>query len=349
MLRGPITASDFKGQFSGHETFPLRHLWLRKAFDAVEFDAPRAIFSSPESIVTFGVGKNMVDAIRFWGLSLKVIRRTAAPGLKKEKWTTPTNFGNALFDSSTGLDPYVENPSTLWLLHWQALSAESTLPVWRIFFNEYSAVEFTGTEFLRFVDEQISGTTWKKPVAASIEKDFDCLIRMYSKKAARGRQTIDDLMDSPFRQLGLVIPSPSGPDSFRFALGEKPYLTDEVIVYASLDYLARTDSNSKTITTTRLTSDTGSPGRLFKISEERINIALENCVVNVDGLEMASPAGATQLVIDGDIQEIALLVLQQLYKVSRTSLKKIEGPVVGRGAFADENELAFSSERGKAS
>ena len=25
-----------KPQFSGHETFPLRQLWLKKAFDAVE-------------------------------------------------------------------------------------------------------------------------------------------------------------------------------------------------------------------------------------------------------------------------------------------------------------------------
>ena len=73
MLRGPITDSDFKGQFSGHETFPLRHLWLRKAFDAVESGAPRTIFSSPDSIVTFGVGKNMALAIRYWALACGII------------------------------------------------------------------------------------------------------------------------------------------------------------------------------------------------------------------------------------------------------------------------------------
>jgi hypothetical protein len=73
MLRGPITDSEFKGQFSGHETFPLRHLWLRKAFDAVEPGAPRTIFSSPDSIVTFGVGKNMALAIRHWALACGII------------------------------------------------------------------------------------------------------------------------------------------------------------------------------------------------------------------------------------------------------------------------------------
>jgi hypothetical protein len=333
--------------FVGHQTFHPRFGWVKKAFDGANTDPE--IFNRKDATVRLGVGKNMVDAIRFWGLALKVIKRTAVSGSKKESWTTPTKFGAALFDSTTGLDPYVENPSTLWLLHWQALSAESSLPVWRIFFNEYSAVEFTGAEFLRFVDEQISGTTWKKPVEASLGKDFDCLIRMYSRKAARGRQTIDDLMDSPFRQLGLVIPSPSGPDAFRFALGEKPFLTDEVIVYASLDYLARTDSNSKTITTTRLTSDSGSPGRLFKISEERINTALENCVAYIECLEIASPAGATQLVVDGDINAIALLTLQHLYKVNKTLVKKISGPVVGLGALASEQALPLTLTRGKAS
>jgi len=65
MMRGLITADRFKGQFSGHETFPLRHLWLRKAYDAVERGAPRTVFRAPESIVTFGVGKNMALAIRY--------------------------------------------------------------------------------------------------------------------------------------------------------------------------------------------------------------------------------------------------------------------------------------------
>ena len=333
--------------FAGHQTFHPRFGWVKKAFDGARNDPE--IFNREDATVQLGVGKNMVDAIRFWGLALKVIKRAAAPGVKRENLALPTNFGTALFEPENGLDPYLENPSTLWLLHWQALSVESSLPVWRIFFNEFSAVEFTGAEFLRFVDEQISGTTWKKPVSASIEKDFDCVIRMYSRKAAKGRQTVDDLMDSPFRQLGLVIPSPSGPDSFRFALGEKPYLSDEVIIYASLDYLARTDSNSRTITTTRLTSDSGSPGRLFKIGEERINTALVNCVVNVEGLEMASPAGATQLVVDGDINVIAIRTLQRLYNINEDLISIIPGPLVGYDALAIAQELPFELTGSKAS
>jgi hypothetical protein len=339
--------SDCEPVFAGHQTFHPRFGWVKKAFDGVQQD--QHIFNREDSTVLLGVGKNMVEAIKFWGLAFKVIEKISSVTKKKESHIAATDLGLALFDSVNGFDPYLENPSTLWILHWHSLSSPSTLPIWRIFFNEFAAIEFTGVEFLRFADEQISGTTWKKPVAASIEKDFDCLIRMYSSRSARGRQTIDDLMDSPFRQLGLVIPSPSGPDTHRFALGEKPFLVDEIIVYAALDYLLKNDSNSKTITTTRLTSDSGSPGRIFKISEDRINSALESCVQTIDGLDIASPAGATQLVVDGEINVIAHRVLNQLYRLTKTSAKRGRLSVVGIEATSStlSNQLPFA--KGKAS
>src|ERR1700677_5009862 len=111
MLRGPITASDFKGQFSVHETFPLRHLWLRKAFDAVEPGVPRTIFSSPESIVTFGVGKNMALAIRHWALACGIIAEEGAA-------VRPSDLGTSLFGGEKPWDPFMERPATTWLVQW---------------------------------------------------------------------------------------------------------------------------------------------------------------------------------------------------------------------------------------
>ena len=59
MLRGPLAEPGFRGQFSGHETFPLRQLWLRKAFDAVAGAKParRSLFTDPAAIITFGSEK----------------------------------------------------------------------------------------------------------------------------------------------------------------------------------------------------------------------------------------------------------------------------------------------------
>ena len=35
MLRGPLYEDGYRPQLSGHETFPLRYGWLKKAHDAV--------------------------------------------------------------------------------------------------------------------------------------------------------------------------------------------------------------------------------------------------------------------------------------------------------------------------
>src|SRR5688572_23715258 len=102
MMRGPITADGFKGQFSGHETFPLRHLWLRKAYDAVERGAPRTMFSGPEAIVTFGVGKNMAIAIRYWALACAIIE-------ERDAVIQPTELGRRLFGGDQAWDPYMEH------------------------------------------------------------------------------------------------------------------------------------------------------------------------------------------------------------------------------------------------
>ena len=93
MRRGPLSDPAFKGQFSGHETFPLRLLWLRKAYDAVcQFKgaAPRSLFADPESIIRFGVGRNMVTAIRHWALACNVI-------CEQEGRYRPTALGHFLF------------------------------------------------------------------------------------------------------------------------------------------------------------------------------------------------------------------------------------------------------------
>ena len=70
MLRGPLYRDGYSPQLSGHETFPLRYGWLKKAFDAVQdskdTEDNRTVFSGADAIARFGVGKNMVASMRHW-------------------------------------------------------------------------------------------------------------------------------------------------------------------------------------------------------------------------------------------------------------------------------------------
>ena len=52
-----------KFTFSGHDSFQCRHLWLKKGFDFVKSGKS---FSDEDAVVILGVGKNMVNSIRFW-------------------------------------------------------------------------------------------------------------------------------------------------------------------------------------------------------------------------------------------------------------------------------------------
>ena len=70
--------------FSGHETFPLRLNWLKKAVSVVNDKS--TVFQSDEAIVKFGVGKNMVRSIRHWGLATEVIESIDGGILARDPW-----------------------------------------------------------------------------------------------------------------------------------------------------------------------------------------------------------------------------------------------------------------------
>ena len=112
-MRGQLYDADYKPKLSGHETFPLRYGWLKKAYDAVRdvgrVDGNRSVFADDGAIAQFGVGKNMVRSMRHWAM---------AAGVVSGDGRATTEFGRYLF-ADDGLDPYMEDPATAWLVHWR--------------------------------------------------------------------------------------------------------------------------------------------------------------------------------------------------------------------------------------
>lgn len=295
--------------FANHQTFHPRFGWIKKGYDAAAQDPN--IFGENSAPVALGVGKNMVEAIRFWALATKVIARTPHPDRPRTSVYSPTRLGRALLDDRVGLDPYIEDPATLWLLHWHAISSTSLLPVWRLAFNDFPALEFTDDELLQFCVDEIAATTWNQPMKSSVQKDIDCLLRMYSRRDAKVRQSLDDLLDSPFRELGLIRRSPGSDkrNAYRMVRGAKPTLPAAAVAYACLDYLSRSANGSTTVTLTRLATDPGSPGRIMKLTEQDITEALEESARFAGHLKIVRPAGANQLAVDAPPGQVAYEVL----------------------------------------
>lgn len=296
--------------FARHETFHPRYGWFRKAYAFVGED-PR-IFVAPDAAVRMGVGKNMVRAIRFWGTAAKLIesrdRRAAAEMIR-------TDEGNRLFGDD-GWDPYMEDPATLWLLHWWLLAPPCWLPVWWVAFNRFHAVEFTVDQLEDAVLAQIDlAVEWKTPHRSSIRKDVGALLRTYMPADGTGRGMIDDLLNCPLRELGLIKHS-AATNRYRFATVAKPALPVAVVAYAAFDYVERTSQGSKTVMVSRLAREPGGPGKAFRMSEDALCDALASVAEVDERIDVATVAGAPQLSWHGTARHIANAILDDHYRRS---------------------------------
>lgn len=299
--------------FARHETFHPRYGWFRKAYSFV--DADPQVFSREDAPVRLGVGKNMVRAIRFWGLAAKLIEVDQESSNSRTPGLVPTRWGHALFGES-GWDRYMEDPGTLWLLHWLLLAPPSRLPVWWLAFNGFHAVEFDDDDLGGAITAQIEAIAdWKAPHPSSVRKDVSAMLRTYAPAERSGRSGIEDVLDCPLRELNLIGRA-AGANRYRFALGAKPTLPPAVLAYAALDYIARTPTGANTITLGRLAHEPGAPGKIFKLTEGELLAALEPLAGETDALALTTSTGAVQLSWSGDPNEIA--ILDRYYGYSRS-------------------------------
>ena len=295
--------------FARHETFHPRYGWFRKAYAAAAEDP--FVFGQADAPVTLGVGKNMVRAIRFWGLAAKIIVEDPAEPNPRRSGLIPTRLGHALF-GELGWDRYMEDPGTLWLLHWLLLAPPSRLPVWWLAFNEFGAVEFAEQELEAAVSAQLEASPWGAPNRSSIHKDIGALLRTYAPPGRSKHRSIDDLLDCPLRDLHLIGRS-AATDRFRFTVGAKASLPTEVAAYAALDWVARSGTGGNTVTLSRLAHEPGSVGRAFKLDESELLATLEPAVRNCGPLGLASPTGAVQLSWSEPPEMVAVRLLDRYF------------------------------------
>ena len=276
MHRGPLYDDDYRPQLSGHETFPLRYGWLRKAFDAVRAEEGRqgkeSIFSRDDAIAHFGVGKNMVASMRHWA---------TVTGILKEKSHTlaPTDLGELLFGPE-GIDGYMEAPDTSWLLHWN-VAGHPAKTTWFWAFNHFSALAFDRDLLTRGILTLTRERGWKRASEATIKRDVSCFVRTYVAHPTARRASYEDSLESPLTELGLIRPT-DGRDGFRFVRGSKPSLGAGVFGYAVTDFW-NNFSEANTLSFEALAHEPGSPGRVFVLDENALVDLLVDVEVATDG------------------------------------------------------------------
>lgn len=279
-------AGDYKPQFSGHETFPLRYGWLEKAFGAVDVSGlnNNKIFSEESSIAHFGVGKNMVAAIRFWA-QISGIIATEGKDLKT------TKFGQELLRPD-GLDPYLENPASLWKIHWEiASNPKHTATYW--LFSVFSDSTFDRELILQRLNEFIDQQGWKRPTEKTLTNDINVLIANYVPSAQQ-RGPSEETLNSPLIELGLIRRRSNG--KYGLNWGRKPSLSNGVFLYAVCAFWQRT-SSANTLNVQSLLLEEGSPGRVFLLEEWELVDRLASVFDMTGGvISWSETAGLKQLI-----------------------------------------------------
>ena len=299
MARGPLYQGGYKPQFSGHETFPLRYGWLKKAFDRVaetEHEADnRATCWDNDAIARFGVGKNMVASMRHWAKAAGIIVEPGANTVRTME------LGRKLF-GVRGLDPYMEHPATLWLIHWQLVAGrEKTTWFWA--FSHYPAITFERDELIKKLERFAKNRDWPRIAATTIKNDVACFIRTYVARQPSGKTGHDDALESPLTELGL-IKAIGKKDGFRFVRGPKSTLGDGVFVYALIDFWLRYSPNATTLAFETIAHAPGGPGRVFMFNENDVADRLATLDEASNGaFRWSETAGLKQVVRSIDIDK----------------------------------------------
>ena len=280
MLRGPLGQPGVKTRFAGHETFPLRRLWLRKAYEAVCADASNPApntFEKDEGIIRFGVGKNMVASIKHWALACEIIEEDTDRGVGAYATTT---FGDLIFNRRSGFDPFMESIATSWLLHWQIASNFERATTWYYAFNHLNAHGFDRdgiAEPIRLLCMQLDRS---RASSTTIKRDVECFVRSYVAKVGAG--AVDDQVETVLGELGLLREVSSR--SFAFRHGPKPSLPDGVFLLALTDFWAKRAPDQATLAIDFLVYEPGSPGRIFKLDED----ALVDRLVDIEDISQGA-------------------------------------------------------------
>ena len=250
--------------FSGHETFPLRFSWLKKAVDAVKRDP--TVFSADDALARFGVGKNMVRSIKHWARATGMIENASGRGAVR---VTP--LGEFLFGED-GADPFCEDPATLWILHWNISRTAERSTLWHFVFGHWrgGALELDALRpALRqwLADEHDDSP----PAVSTLRRDLKCLRTSYAPGRSE-KANLEEVVGCPLASLGIVQENEG---LYHLHQGYQTALPPDIFSYVVLDYWKRRAPDSETLALQEFLSERASPGRILLLSEDQAFALIE--------------------------------------------------------------------------
>lgn len=258
---------NYELHFSGHETFPIRQLWLLKAYTFAlnhSTDESGAVFSGDDAMVELGVGKNMVSSMRFWGDAVGILSN-------KHGSTVPSSLGHLIFGE---LDPNCEHPSTPWFVHWQLSCRPSRSTVFWYLFNQVNAQTMSREDFQVGLT-LLANKAEKKISSQTIKRDVEVCLRSYVPfLAGRNKAVTEEFVEPLLASLGIV--KVISKDVFSIPRSSRPTLSNGLFAFALIDFWLTRPGNTATLDFFQITHAIGSPGKVFRIDENSLARRLED-------------------------------------------------------------------------
>lgn len=253
-----LTKSYIKLSFSGHDTFHCRQLWLKKGYDFINKGHK---FTDNESVVLLGVGKNMVSSIYFWMKAFGLV----------DKDGNTTDIADYIF-SAEGKDPYLEDETTLWLLHYQLVTIGHA-SIYNLVFNDLrkEKIEFTKDNFLSFTERKANEFGVSQFNKKTVSTDFDVLMKMYIRTTDQVKDK-EDTFSGLLTDLNLIQEEKKTNSLYSIPNEQRNNLPEEIILYTILD----NENFQNSISLNTLFQERNQAGTVFAITKNRLMEKLES-------------------------------------------------------------------------
>lgn len=277
-------------RFSGHDTFHCKQQWLLKGF-STPFTSNVA-----DSITALGVGKNMVSSVKYWLEAFAITKENKL-----------TEFSNLIFSEDSGLDRYLENEGTLWLLQYN-LCHKKYASIYHLLFTEYFEdkvnFEFNEEKIIKFILNRLESEGVKSISDSTLSNDIKVLIRTYLS-SSKDVKNIEEEFNAPLLELNLIEKIGDHKYSLNKSYRSIPLY---ILAYCILDMSEEQNSSS------------------FKLEEIKRTIGNYFCITNecledlLSKLNQASPAfiytdhaGIATLDIKNNNSELKIELLKKHY------------------------------------
>lgn len=281
------TEKIIKPRVKGHGSFILRDGWINKALSEIVKDGNERVFTADDATDIFGIGSNMVTALRYWMQSFNLL-----DDKKASKGAFLSELGELVYE----YDRYLEDIFTIWILHSNIARNYDKASLIHDYFNDDRIQTISKDQLTTvFVKKWAEFNLPEK----SIESDVVILFNMYAK--TKVNDDPEDKIVSPLTELGLI--QVNG-ESYSKVQPDLRIIPDEVILYElsnifEYEYAKKEKSDDKrSISIERASAGLYSLGSIYNLSKVSVNQLL-NRLQNLNYITVDRTAGLDVIYDEG--------------------------------------------------